>query len=101
MRKTIIILCTFFLAVCVVLAVISPDYLSMAIVGVMGVAIGLGLGFGLIPNLLYCVGLRNGQNSIDRVREVNADNIWTAVANTTPFFKVKHPDVIIPEKFQM
>ena len=92
MRKTIIILCTFFLAVCVVLAVISPDYLSMIIVGIMGVTIALGLAFGMVPNLLYCIGLRNGQNSIDQAREVNADNIWTAVTSVTPFFRQKKLD---------
>ena len=92
MKKTIVFLCTFFLAVCVVLAVISPDYLSMAIVGVMTVSIGLGLAFGMIPNLLYVAGFKNGRESIKRTREVNADNVWTAVSNVTPYFKQKKLD---------
>ena len=87
MKKVIIILCTVFAAICAVMAVISPDYLSMIIVVVMTLVIAAGFVFGLIPNLLFCAGLKQGQKSVDRVREVHADNVWTAVTNIKPFFK--------------
>ena len=92
MKKVIIILSTVFLAICVLLAVISPDYLSMLIVGIMGIAIAFGFVFGIIPNLLFCEGLKNGGHSIDRVREVKSDNVWTAVTSVVPFFKQKRLD---------
>ncbi len=92
MKRIIIVLSTVFAAVCALLVIISPDYLSMIIVGVMTLIIAAGFAFGLIPNLLYSAGLRYGQNSIERVREVHADNVWTAVVNSKPFFKQKKLD---------
>lgn len=101
MKKTIIILCVVFLAICVLLAVISPDYLSMLIIGIMTLAIAAGLAFGMIPNLLFCNGMKEAQKSIDRAREVNADNIWTAVASVTPFFKQKKLDAMFDDYLSM
>lgn len=92
MRKIIIILCTVFAMVCALLAVISPDYLSMIVVAVMTLIITAGFVFGLIPNLMFCAGLREGQESIERVREVHADNVWTAVTSVKPFFRQKKLD---------
>ena len=92
MKKVIIILCTVFAAVCAVLTVVSPDYLSMIIVVVMTLVIAAGFVFGIIPNMLFCAGLKQGQKSVDRVREVRADNVWTAVTNIKPFFKQKKLD---------
>ena len=92
MRKIIIILCTVFAMVCALLTVISPDYLSMIVVAVMTLIITAGFVFGLIPNLMFCAGLREGQESIERVREVHADNVWTAVTSVKPFFRQKKLD---------
>lgn len=92
MKRIIIVLCTVFAAVCAVLTVIAPDYLSMIIVVIMTLVIAAGFTFGLIPNMLFCAGLKQGQKSVDRVREVRADNIWTAVTNIKPFFKQKKLD---------
>lgn len=92
MRRVIVILSAFFAAVCVLLTVMSPDYLSMMIVGVMAAAIFFGFTFSLIPNLNYCQGFRNGQKSIDRTFEINADYVWTAVENVLPFFRQKQLD---------
>ena len=97
MKKVIIILCTVFAAICAVMAVISPDYLSMIIVVVMTLVIAAGFVFGLIPNLLFCAGLKQGQKSVDRVREVHADNVWTAVTNIKPFFKQKKLDELFED----
>ena len=94
MRKVMIFLSAFFAVVCILLTVISPDYMSMAIIGLMDVAVALGFVFGLLPCLRYSQGFREGQKSIDRATDINADVIWTAVANVTPFFKEKTLDDI-------
>ena len=41
---------------------------------------------------MFCAGLREGQESIERVREVHADNVWTAVTSVKPFFRQKKLD---------
>ena len=92
MRKVMIALSAFFAVICILLTVISPDYLSMAIIVLMDVAVALGFIFGLLPCLKYSQGFREGQKSIDRALEINADYIWTAVVNVTPFFKEKKLD---------
>ena len=92
MRRLILILSVAFAAICALLLVISPDFLSLIIVGVMTGAIALGFIFGIIPNIRYCIGLRNGVESIERARSVNADNIWTAITNALPFFNQKTLD---------
>ena len=92
MKKYIIIISVVFFAACALLFALSPDFLSMIIIGIMGAAIAVGMIFGIIPNLLYCGGFKTGQESIDLAREVNADNIWTAVSSVTPFFNQKKLD---------
>lgn len=92
MKKSIIFLSAFFAAVCVILIVLSPDYLSMMIVGVMTVAIVLGFIFGIIPAIRFSRGFRQGQQSISDALEVNADYIWTAVKKVTPFFDERQLD---------
>ena len=97
MRRIIIFLSALFAAVCITFMVISPDYLSMAIVGVMTIAIALGLVFGIIPILRYSKGFRYGRTSIERAREINADFIWTSVDTIKPFFAQKRLDGIFDE----
>lgn len=92
MKRAVIFLSAFFAAICVILAVMSPDVLSMVIVGVMAAVIAFGFAFSLIPNLMFSQGFRNGQKSIDRTFEINADYVWTAVERVLPFFKQKQLD---------
>jgi len=92
MKKILIFLSAFFAAICILLTVISPDYLSMLIIGLMGVVVAVGFGIGIIPVLMYCQGFREGLRSIDRALEINADYIWTAITTTLPFFKQKQLD---------
>lgn len=92
MKKVIIFLSAFFAAVCIVLGVLSPDYLTMGIIGIMTVAIFFGFAFGLVPNILYSQGFRNGRSSIDRTFEINADYVWTAIDRVKPFFKQRQLD---------
>ncbi len=92
MKKTIIFLIAFFVTICVILLVISPDYLSMLIVGIMTAAIVLGFIFGVIPLVRYSRAFRTGRRSIEDALDVNADYIWTAVRKVTPFFDEKTLD---------
>ena len=100
MRKVIIILSAFFAVICVLLTVIAPDYLSMAIIVLMDVAVALGFIFGILPTLRYSQGFRSGQKSIENALDINADYIWTAVKNTTPFFKQKKLDDVFDDYLQ-
>lgn len=92
MKKVIIFLAAFFAVVGILLTVISPDLLSMTIIIMMDAAIAMGFIFGLLPCLQYSQGFKEGQKSIDNALEINADYIWTAVSNVTPFFKQKKLD---------
>ena len=92
MRKVIIFLGAFFATLCVILIVLSPDYLSMLIVGIMTGTIVLGFIFGVLPLLRYTRGFQKGQKSIEDALNVNADYIWTAVRKVTPFFSEKQLD---------
>lgn len=86
MRKAVIFLIAFFATICVVLLVLSPDYLSMLIVGIMTGTIVLGFVFGIIPLLRFSRGFGRGRRSIEDALDVNADYIWTAVRKVLPFF---------------
>lgn len=86
MRKAVIFLIAFFATICVVLLVLSPDYLSMVIVGIMTGTIVLGFVFGIIPLLRFSRGFGRGRQSIEDALDVNADYIWTAVRKVLPFF---------------
>lgn len=92
MRRGIVLIGAIFAAVCIVLAVLSPDYLSMLIVGVMTATIAAGFVFSIIPSMMYSQGFRNGRRSIDRTFEINADYVWTAVESVTPFFRQRQLD---------
>ncbi|MBQ6154049.1 MAG: EAL domain-containing protein [Ruminococcus sp.] len=92
MKKVMIFLSAFFAVICILLTVIAPDFLSMMIIILMDAAIALGFVFGLLPCLRYSQGFKEGQKSIDSALEINADSIWTAVSNVTPFFKQKNLD---------
>ena len=94
MKKAIVFLSAIFAVVCLVLTLMAPDFLSMAIIVVMAVAIFFGMAFSLVPNLLFTQGFRNGLKSIDRTFEINADYVWTAVDRVTPFFKQKRLDEV-------
>lgn len=92
MRRAIVFLSGLFAVICLALIFVSPDYLSMVDVGLMSVVILLGHLFGIIPVLSMGQGFRNGQHSIERAREINADYIWTAVDSVKPFFSQKRLD---------
>lgn len=97
MKKIIVLLSAFFAVVCVLFMVFSPDYLTMAVVGVMTIAVALGLIFGIVPIILYSRGFRQGCVSIDKALDKNADYIWTAVESEKPFFEQKLLDKLFEE----
>ena len=78
MRKVMIFLSAFFAVICILLTVISPDYLSMGIIGLMDVAVALGFVFGLLPCLRYAQGFREGRKSIAAETQFVIDNRSTA-----------------------
>ena len=89
MKKLILFLTCFFAVICLIFIAISPDLLSLVVTIVMGLAVLFGILFGIVPSLNCAAGFKYGQSSIDRAKEVNADNIWTAVLNNKPFFNQK------------
>lgn len=97
MKRLTIGLGVIFALICALLIFISPDYLSMAIVGLMTVTIALGTAFGIIPIMVYGQGFRYGRSSITQAKEINADYIWTAVDSVKPFFGQKKLDEIFDE----
>lgn len=92
MKKTIIFTAGVFIAVCSVFIATAPDMLSMAVIGVMTVAIALGYIFGIMPNLLYCGGFQQGRKQIDNINKISVLNKWTAVRQTENFFGQKDLD---------
>ncbi|MBQ9471740.1 MAG: hypothetical protein IJU73_01205, partial [Ruminococcus sp.] len=60
----------------------------------MTVAVALGHVFGIIPILSLGQGFKNGQESIEHAKEINADYIWTAVESVKPFFSQKKLDEV-------
>lgn len=92
MKKVLIFITVLLVAVCGVFIAFSPDYLSMAVVGVMLVVVAVGHVFGILPNFLFCHGFRNGRASLDSLSRIAADNKWAAVSQIHPFFRQKTLD---------
>ena len=89
MKKLILFLTCFFAAICLIFIAISPDLLSTVITIVMSFAVFFGVLFGIVPSLLCSAGFKYGKSSIERAKEVNAENIWAAVLSSKPFFNQK------------
>lgn len=94
MKRAIVFLSGLFAIICITFVFVSPDYLSMAVVAFMTVAVALGHVFGIIPILSLGQGFKNGQESIEHAKEINADYIWSAVESVKPFFSQKKLDEV-------
>lgn len=92
MKKTIIFTAGLFVAICAVFIATAPDKLSMAVVGVMAVAVALGYIFGIMPNLMYCAGFQKGRKQIDNINKLSVLNKWTAIRQIEHFFGQKDLD---------
>lgn len=73
-------------------AVIAPDKLSKAVVGVMGVTTMLGFVFGIVPLLQYISAFKQGIRHLDEVKKVNSNNLWIPISQINPFFDQKKLD---------
>ncbi len=91
-KKFLVITSVALVAICGVFLAFSPDILSLIVVGVMFVVILSGHVFGIVPNLLFCDGFRNGCASIDSIQKIAADNKWAALRQIQPFFHQKTLD---------
>lgn len=60
MKKSVVFIGGILLAISGMLAYISPDKLSLAVVSIMGVIVMLGFVFGIIPLLQYIGAFKQG-----------------------------------------
>jgi len=91
-KKFLVLISVAFVAICGVFLAFSPDILSLIVVGVMFMVILFGHIFGVVPNLLFCDGFRNGCASIDSIHKIAADSKWAALRQIQPFFHQKTLD---------
>ena len=89
MKKILVLISVLFVAVCGVFVAFSPDILSLIVVGVMAVVLLLGHLFGVLPNLLFCDGFKNGRAAVDSIRKIAADSKWAAIRQIQPIFQQK------------
>ena len=92
MKKILVLTSAALVAVCGVFIAFSPDALSLIVVSVMFVVALLGHIFGVVPNLLFCDGFRNGRASVDSVGKIAADSKWAAIQQVQPIFHHKTLD---------
>ena len=92
MKKLLIILSLLLIAVCGVFIAFAPDLLSTIVVSAMLIVAAAGHLFGVVPNLLFCDGFKNGRDSIARIRKIAADSKWAALRQMQPFFRQKTLD---------
>lgn len=92
MKKSIIFIGGILLLVCAMFVVVSPNKLSMAVVGLMTVFVALGFVFGITPNLQYISAFKQGVRNLDDVRKINSTNLWLPLSQIKPFFGQKALD---------
>lgn len=81
----------------VVLTVLSPDYLSMVIVGVEFAVVMGGIFYGMRPVIAFTVGLQNGQKSIEKATQTEGSSVWIAALQNDRFFHQKIMDQLFVE----
>ena len=94
MKKSIVFIGGILLIISGLFAVVAPDKLSMAIVGVMGLTTILGFVFGIVPLLQYISAFKQGVRNLDEVKKVNTSNPWIPVSQMEPFFDQKALDAL-------
>lgn len=97
MKRIIAGIAIILLAVISILLTLSPDVLSMAIIGAMAVMVALGFVAGLLPLILYASGFREAVRSMEDTLDVQATETWLAVFNLDRLFKNKYLDGIYIE----
>lgn len=75
----------------------SPDYLSMAVVGVEFAAVLAGIIFGMRPVISFIGGLQRGQDSIEKATQAEDNSVWLAALQNERFFNQKTMDRLFQE----
>ena len=97
MKKSVVFIGGILLAISGMLAYISPDKLSLAVVSIMGVIVMLGFVFGIIPLLQYIGAFMQGTENLEGLKKINSDNLWVPLARIEPFFGQKKIDDMFSE----
>ena len=97
MKKSVVFIGGILLAISGMLAYISPDKLSLAVVSIMGVIVMLGFAFGIIPLLQYIGAFKQGTENLEGLKKINSDNLWVPLARIEPFFGQKKIDDMFSE----
>ncbi len=86
MRRSLYMLIIILLAGVTVLAVYSPDVLSLLFVLLMAGAIVVAILGGILPVLRYELALERGLDGIDRAMGVQSGSAWSAIRSDDEFF---------------
>lgn len=97
MKKSVIFIGGILLIICAMLVVISPDKLSMVVVGLMSVLVAFGFVFGINPNLQYISAFRQGLKHLDEVKKINSTDCWIPLSQINPFFGQRTLDNLFSE----
>lgn len=101
MKKAMVIISIMLLIICGIFFAVSPDYISMIVVGVMSLVLVLGYIFGVLPNLMFSSGFIRGVKSIENLEKITTNNKWTALKQMTPIFKQNTLDKYFEQYLKM
>lgn len=87
MKKEILIIGFFFVILCGILTVFSPDALSMVFVIIQSITLLLGFVFGIFRVSRYSRSFQVGRATIHRIKNENqSDSVWTALSRKEEVF---------------
>ena len=101
MKKSVVFIGGILLILCAMLVVISPDKLSMVVVGLMSVLLAFGFIFGINPNLQYISAFKHGVKHLDELKKINSSNLWIPLSKINPFFGQKTLDKLFSDYLEM
>ena len=81
----------------IVLAVNSPDSISMFFIGSMEIVILLGILFGILPVSQYTQAFQNALNKINTATVDRNGSAWSMIENLDAFFRQRTLDTIFSE----
>lgn len=87
MKKVTVIISALLLIVCGIFLAVSPDYISMIVVGTMVFIMAFGYIFGVLPNMMYSMGFIRGKKKIDELKKITTSSKWIALKQITPLFE--------------
>lgn len=101
MKKSVVFIGGILLILCAMLVVISPDKLSMVVVGLMSVLLAFGFIFGINPNLQYISAFKQGVKHLDELKKINSSNLWIPLSKINPFFGQRTLDMLFSDYLEM